>query len=95
MEQDFVVNLDGDPVRFTPDGRLSVLDAIGALTHSGSPGSLWDEVKKKHPEIRSCCSRYSFQKGDSLPVVDREGWDMLLTALVDYLAESGLSRPVP
>ena len=44
MEQDFVVSLDGDPVRFTPDGKVSVLDAIGILTHSKCPGFLWDDV---------------------------------------------------
>jgi hypothetical protein len=85
MEQNLVVSFDGDPVRFTPDGKVSVLDAIGALTHSKSPGFLWDAVKKKYPEIGSYCGSYSFQKGHSLPVVDSEGWDMLLSVLVDYL----------
>jgi len=89
--QNLVVHFDGDPVRFTPDGRLSVLDAIGALTHSCCPDSLWDDVKKKHPEIMSYCGSYSFQKGQTLPVVNNEGWDMLLTALVDYLVESDFS----
>jgi hypothetical protein len=93
MEQNLVVSFDGDPVRFTPDGRVSVLDAIGSLTHSESPGSLWDDVKKKYPEIGSYCGSYSFQKGHSLPVVDREGWDMLLTVLVDYLGISDFSCP--
>jgi hypothetical protein len=93
MEQNLVVSFDGDPVRFTPDGRVSVLDAIGALTHSESPRSLWDDVKKKYPEIRSYCGSYSFQKGHSLPVVDSEGWDMLLTVLVNYLGESDFSCP--
>jgi hypothetical protein len=46
MEQNLVVSFDGDPVRFTPDGRVSALDAIGALTHSESPYSLCDDVKK-------------------------------------------------
>jgi hypothetical protein len=91
MEQNLVVSFDGDPVRFTPDGRVSVLDAIGALTHSECPGSLWDDVKKKYPGIVSYCGSYSFQKGHSLPVVDSEGWDMLLTILVDYLGESDSS----
>jgi len=93
MEHNLVVSFDGDPVRFTPDGKVSVLDAIGTLTHSRCPGSLWDDVKKKHPEIMSHCGIYSFQKGHSLPVVDREGWNMLWTVLVDYLGESDFSCP--
>ena len=93
MEQKLVVNFDGDPVRFTPDGKVSVLDAIEALTHSVCPGSLWNDVKKKHPEIMRYCGSYSFQKGRSLPVVDSEGWDMLWAVLVDYLGGSDFSCP--
>ena len=91
MEQNFVVNFDGDPVRFTPDGKVSVLDAIGALTHCECPGSLWDDVKKKYPEIVSHCGSYSFQRGHSRPVVDSEGWNVLWTVLIDYLGESDFS----
>jgi hypothetical protein len=39
------------------------------------------------------CGIYSFQEGHSLPVVDREGWNMLWTVLVDYLGESDFSCP--
>lgn len=93
METFFLVTFGGDSVRFTPDGKVSVLDAIGALIHSESPGSLWDDVKKKHPEIVSHCGSYSFQEGHSLPVLDSEGWNMLWTLLVEYLGESVLARP--
>ena len=93
MEQNLVVSFDGDLVRFTPDGKVSVLDAIGALTHSKCPGSLWDDVKKKHPEIMSYCDSFSFQNGQSLPVVDNEGWNMLLIVLMDYLGDSDFSCP--
>jgi hypothetical protein len=91
VEQDLVVHFDGDPVRFTPDGKVSVLDAIDTLTHSECPASLWDDVKKKHPEIISHCGSYAFQKGESLPVVDHEGWDRLSTVLMDYLGDSDFS----
>jgi len=93
VEQNFVVHFDGDPVRFTPDGRLSVLDAIGALVRSECPTSLWDDVKKKHPEIISHCGSYSFQKGQSLPVVDNEGWNRLSIVLMAYLGDSDFTCP--
>jgi hypothetical protein len=91
VEQNLVVHFDGDPVRFTPDGKISVLDAIGALTQSECPAYLWDDVKKKHPEIVGYCRSYSFQNGQPLPVVDNEGWNLLWMVLMDYLGESDFS----
>jgi hypothetical protein len=93
VEENLVVHFDGDPVRFTPDGKVSVLDAIGALIHSECPGYLWDDVKKKHPEIMRYCGNYSFRTGQSLPVVDNEGWNMLSIALMDYLGDPDFSCP--
>lgn len=93
MGQNLVVHFDGDLVRFTPDGRVSVLDAIGALIQSECPAHLWDDVKKKHPEIVRYCGSYSFQKGQSLPVVNNKGWDILWTVLMDYLGDSDFSCP--
>ncbi len=87
MEQNLVVTFDGDPVRFTPDGEVSVLNAIGALTHSERAGVIWEDVKRKHPEIASFCGAYSFQKGLFMPVVDKEGWERLWILLIDYLGE--------
>ena len=91
MKQNFVVHFDDDPVRFTPDGKVSVLDAIGALVHSGCPGDLWSDVKRKHPEITQYCASYSFQKRQSLPVIDTEGWNVLWAVLIDYLGDSAFS----
>ncbi len=93
MEQAFVVHFDGDPVRFTPEGKVSVLDAIETLIHSDCPGHLWDDVKKKHPEILTHCDSYAFREGQSLPVVDHEGWNRLSTVLMDYLSDSDFSCP--
>lgn len=93
MQQNLVVHFDNDPVRFTPDGKVSVLDAIGALVHSECPGYLWDDVQKKHPEIVRHCDSYSFQKGQPLPVVDNEGWKVLSIVLMDYLGDSNFSCP--
>jgi hypothetical protein len=93
VEQNVVIHFDGDLVRFTPDGKVSVLDAIGALTQSECPGTLWEDVKEKYPEIMSHCDSYSFRKGQSLPVVDTAGWDKLSIVLMDYLGDSDFSCP--
>ena len=91
VEQNLVVHFDDDPVRFTPDGKVSVLDAIKALTQLDCPNLLWESLKKNHPEILIHCGSHSFQKGQSLPVVDVAGWDMLWTVLIDYLVTSYFS----
>jgi hypothetical protein len=88
VEQNLVVHLDDDPVRFTPDGKISVLDAIQALTQLDCPKHLWENLKKHHPEILNHCGSYSFQQGQSLPVVDNQGWDMLWPVLFDYVGNS-------
>ena len=93
MEQNLVVHFDNEPVRFTPDGKVSVLDAIGVLVQSECPEYLWDDVKRKHPEITQCCASYAFQNGQSLPVIDTEGWNVLWVVLMDYLGDSAFSCP--
>jgi hypothetical protein len=85
MEQAVTVHFDDDPVRFTPEGKVSVLDAIGALTQSGHPALVWECLKEEHPEILDHCENYRFQKGQRLPVVDKEGLEMLWMLLIDYL----------
>jgi hypothetical protein len=47
-----------------------------------------DPVKEHQPVILDHCGSYSFQKGQSLPVVDNQGWDMLWPMLFDYLGNS-------
>ena len=93
MKQNFVVHLDDDPVRFTPDGKVSVLDAIKALTQMDCPRHLWEELKENHPEVLDYCGSYSFQKGQSLPVVDNVGWDRLWPVLMSYLWNSDFPCP--
>jgi hypothetical protein len=88
-EMDFAVGLDDTAVRFTPDGRISVLDAIKALTLSDSPEVIWEALKRDHPEIVRHSHSYSFQKAGSLPVLDSQGWDLMWTLLIDYVAYPG------
>jgi hypothetical protein len=44
MKQGLVVELGTGQVRFTPDGRVSVLDAIQVVTGSKCPALLWEKV---------------------------------------------------
>ena len=91
MEQTLVVQFDEDPVHFTPDGRVSVLDILRALTQSEHPECLWERIKEEHPEILDHCEDYFFRPGQSHPVVDKEGWEMLLNQLTGYFSYAPLS----
>jgi len=79
------VQLDDDPVRFTHDGRMSVLHAIKVLTCSESPELIWEELKSNHPELLDHCSDHEFRNEGSFPVIDSEGWDAMLVMLFDYM----------
>ena len=85
MEQTFVVQLEDDPVRFTQEGKVVVVDAIKALTQSENPEVLWNALKRKKPEILDHCVNHSFEEGQCLMVVDKEGWEMLWVLLTDQL----------
>jgi hypothetical protein len=87
-EMDVAVGFDDASVRFTPDGRISVLDAIRALTLSDSPEYIWEELKRDHPEILKHSRSYPFQKTGSLPVMDSKGWDLMWTFLIDYVVDA-------
>lgn len=86
-ESAITVNLDKEPVRFTPDGRMSVLDAIRALTLSEYPALIWEDLQKRHPEILNHCGNYLFQGEESLLIIDREGWDAMWVMLFDYVLD--------
>ena len=85
MQQSVVLNLGSEPLRFTPDGRVSVLDAIRAMCNSGCPQSIWEDIKTKHPKILMHCDEYSFHGKTPDPVVNTEGWEKIWMLLIDYL----------
>ncbi|MGD2126191.1 MAG: hypothetical protein PVG99_08940 [Desulfobacteraceae bacterium] len=91
MDEAVIVNLDDDPIRFTPDGRMSVLDAIQALSNSSRPGSIWKTLKAEHPEILRHCDEYLFHGGDIVPVTGVEGWEAICALLSFYVSEEDLA----
>jgi hypothetical protein len=90
MEEYVTVNFDNFPVRFTFEGKVSVIDVIKALSDSNRPFSLWEKLITEHPEVLIYCEDYSFQKGESLPVVDGKGWKKILKFLPYYILRQGL-----
>jgi hypothetical protein len=86
MQEPLTVHLDEKPVRFTPDGKVSVVDAIEATMHSNRAHDIWETLKDGHPEILHYCEDYPFQEETPIPVVDSTGWEMIMTLLFCYLS---------
>ena len=85
MEDTLVVHLDNQPIRFTPDGKISIVDAIKAVSKSDRPQSIWEDLKAKYPEILPHCEDYSFPRDGVTEVVDSEGWEIIWIFLPYYL----------
>ena len=51
MAQPLILNLGSAPLRFTPDGKVSVVDAIRAVSNSKCPTFIWEKLKAAHPDI--------------------------------------------
>jgi len=91
MEQPFILNLDSVPLRFTSDGKVSVVDAIRAVSNSNRPNSLWEKLKAEHPEILMHCEDYSFQGEEPVPVIDSKGWERVWMLLPDFLSDPSIA----
>jgi hypothetical protein len=87
MERLVTVSMDEEDIRFTPDGRMSVIDAIRALTLSRNPERIWVDLKDKHPKLLDHCEERQVIPEGLLTVVDGEGWDMMWTLLIAYILE--------
>lgn len=90
MEQPLILNLDSVPLRFTPDGKVSIVDAIRAVSNSRCPTSIWENLKAEYPDILKHCEDYSFQGGDPVSVIDRTGLEKVWMLLPDYLVDPNL-----
>ncbi|MEJ2730576.1 MAG: hypothetical protein P8185_19100 [Deltaproteobacteria bacterium] len=83
----YSMKLDGDRVRFTPDGKIAVVDAIRALSASKGAERIWQSLKEERPEFRALCQHYNFKKDKTDSVVDGKGWEKIEDALLDYILD--------
>lgn len=90
MEQPLILNLGSEPLRFTPDGKVSVVDAIRAVSNSKCPTTIWENLKAAHPDILIYCEDYSFQAGDRVSVINSTGLEKVWMLLPDYLGDPNL-----
>ncbi len=83
----FSLEINDDSVRFTSDGRISVVDAIAALCgHSDSDG-VFESIANENPEILDQCKSYALEGEDTLLVADLEGWDKIVSLLAGLLLD--------
>jgi len=90
MEEALTVSLGDDPVRFTRDGRVSVIDAIQAVSCSSRADTIWRSLKSDHPDILTYCEDYPLGKGELLTVTGTEGWEKIWMLLPLYLSPEDL-----
>jgi hypothetical protein len=95
MEDSHIMELDSMPVRFTPDGRVAIIDAIQAVSNTDCPRLIWETLQRNHPEVLSFCEDFSFQENDPSPVVDSEGWEVIMPLLFYYVVNEDRESKSP
>lgn len=86
MIKSLTLTLDDDQVRFTPDGKVALMDMIAALSDSDEPETIWDEIVSQNPEILAYCEDFDY-KDETIKVVDSDGLAMVENMLFDYLID--------
>ena len=85
------LKLDDRRVRFTPGGRISVLDAIRVVSDTDRPKALWQELQEAFPEVATFCQNDSAGESENpvhrtMPFADGEGWEKIFVLLFEYLS---------
>ena len=83
----YSMKLDGDHIRFTPDGKIAVVDAIRALTAKKGANRIWESLKAERPEFKELCHSHTFKGDKTDSVADGEAWAKIEDALLDYIVD--------
>jgi hypothetical protein len=86
MKGQILVAIDDKDIRFTPDGKVAALDAIGALSEGLPAEQAWEEFKSDNPDIT--CEEYTFPGDETLCVIDRRTMDRIEDWLFAYALEN-------
>jgi hypothetical protein len=90
MDEFSPMNFETYQIRFTPKGKVCVLDIIKLLCKTKQPFSIWERLITDHPEILADCEDYPFQQEESLPVMYGRGLKQVLGFLPYYRQSQGL-----
>lgn len=86
MDEQIEINMGNDPVRFTCDGKIFIMDAIRIIVPEKELDSFWNRLKEDYPDIIPNTESWITEEGESLPVVNIEGWNRILDVLPEYLS---------
>jgi hypothetical protein len=86
MERCTVFEIDSIKVLFTPEGKISVIDAIQALAKSRDSHKLWKTIYERNPSILNHCEVYDSKYEKPFLAADIEGWDKISGYLFEELA---------
>ena len=89
MNEAVTIMMDNDPVRFTEDGKISVVDAIKAITASERPHEIWEKLKIDNPDLLDFCESHPSGGGRNTAFINQEGWERIWILMADYLFYSG------
>ena len=89
MEEALKIMMGDDPVRFTEDGKVSVVDAIKAITGSERPNEIWGKLKKDNPDLLDYCEFHSDVENDDIAFINHEGWEKIWVLVSEYLFLTG------
>lgn len=85
MKKTVTMNIEGENIRFTEDGKISVIDAIAALSEDRCPTCIWEKLRQENPQLDASFEEYAFKEGEPVAVADKESWDIIQTLLFDYM----------
>jgi hypothetical protein len=77
--------INNHPVRFTPNGKIFILDAISAVVETNTAASIWEMLKTEKPEIHQYVENFGGAERSDAPTCDSKGWDIIREALFEYL----------
>jgi hypothetical protein len=89
MAEPITVVVDNERIKFTPGGKVAVLDAIASLCPGEDTQALWERLLRQQPELNGLCEDYPFSRRKSTLVTDGQGWEIIQEALFDYILETG------
>lgn len=92
MQENIILEEGDDPIRFTPGGKVAVVDAVKSLGDSDHWTVLWDSVVEENPDILQHCEKYSFENEPNQLVVDSEGWERIILLLFETMSGSDFAR---
>lgn len=86
MKGQFLVAIGDKDIRFTPDGKVAALDAIGALSEGLPAERAWEEFRSDNLDIT--CEEYTFPGDETLCVIDRRTMERIEAWLFAYTLEN-------